>query len=261
MSIAIPTNTRLIPDLKSALALKCFIGQDRANGFGADHPLGCGFHAIRKFLTSGRLLAAEWQAVVDLNLSAEIILRSLRGLVEDHQLLSDLCNSERCRALLFEAHVAEFVLRRSVRQIGWRRYVPGRSDFLTDGPQLQVECKLATKNASVEGVVKKAFERVDQWRDGDGPFVLVAGCDAPIDSADIQAIPRLIGAAAARWFGRHPEVAAVIAMLPEHIPPAQRDPAVSYRTLQFRNGSAVTFRSNVSTTPLPLGFDFKIRGS
>jgi len=211
-------------------------------------------------MTRGKLLKAEWPILADLNLSGQVILTSL--LADEHKLRGDLCNTERCRALLFEAHVAEFVLRGSVQEVGWRRYAPGLSDFLTVAPQLQVECKLVTKNASVERVMEKAFERVDQSREGYGPFVLVAGCDVPIDGADIRAIPALIHSTAEGWFERHREVAAVIALLPERVTPVPHwDPYAGYQSLQFRNGSAVILRSTVATTPLPRGFDFKIRDS
>lgn len=262
MSIALPANTRLIPDVTSALDLKCFIGQDRVNAFGLDHPLGPGFRALRKFLIKASLLTAEWPPLVDLNLNAQIILGGLRGSVRDHELRSDLCNSDRCRALLFEAHVAEFVLRNSVDDVGWRRYTPGRSDFWTRGPAIQVECKLVTKRASVQRVMKKAFARVDQRIEGDGPFVLIAGCDEFIDADDIRRLPELIGSVAEGWFARHLEVAAVLAVLPEvNEAPRPSESLARHTNLQFRNGSVAIFRSNVSTAPLPSGFDFMTRGN
>jgi hypothetical protein len=253
-------HARPIPDTTWALKLKMFIGQGRANGFGPEHPLGQGFRLLREFMTRGTLLTAEWPILAVLNLRAQVILTSPIG--DDRRLKGDLCNTERCRALLFEADVAEFVLRKSVQEIGWRRYAHGVSDFLTVDPQLQVECKLVTKNASVERVMEKAFERVDQLREGDGPFVLVAGCDVPIEGADIKAIPELIGATAEGWFDRHREVAAVIAILPEQITPVPHwDPYAGYQSVQLANGSAAIVRSNVATTPLPPRFDFKIRDS
>ena len=106
MNIAIPVGTRFLPKIEAALELKCFIGQERANQFGLDHPLGQGYRALRKFLVEVSLLTAEMQALANLNMNAETILRDLRGVARDHELRSDLCNSDRCRALLFEAQVA-----------------------------------------------------------------------------------------------------------------------------------------------------------
>jgi hypothetical protein len=249
-------------EIAAAFRLKTFIDQPRVNRFGIEHPLGKGFHALTKYMIKGRTTVAERQTIARLNVQADVIMRSLVGQGHDEDVRKHLCDTEKCRALLFEAHVAEFIISPNVRSFAWRRYVPGRSDFLTTDPMVQIECKLVTREATVQRVLEKAFDRVDQRAEGEGPFVLVAGADTPLDSDSIANVQASIGAKVNDWFGRHQEVAAVIAVLPAPVPAEERlRTSLGHRMLMFEYGSAVILRSNVSSVPLPPGFEFKAKGN
>ncbi len=260
MSLLIPTAARNIPDISATLKLRDFIGSARVERFGLQHPLRAGFRAQQKLIRTGKLSGREWRALLDLDLSARAINFDLRPTAVVDVLRNDLCSTRRGRPLLFEAHVGEFILRPNVTRLGWRRYVEGKSDFLTAEPAIQVECKLLMERASVKRVIEKAFERVDQRSEGEGPFVLVAGCDDLIAAQDVRQVPELVQRFAEMWFDRHREVAAVVLVLP-HAPEPLRASTHLYRhtDVQMRNGSVVVLKSSVSSAPLPAGFEFQIR--
>jgi hypothetical protein len=245
------------PSIGNALRLKGFIFGDQPMLFGTEHPLGPAFRSLHKMLTApGDLTAADENLVADLDLKAEAIMALAAKHCRPYELKRDLRHSESCGPLLFEASVLKFVIEQKVRSVTWRRYEEGVSDFITEGPPLQVECKLVTGHVTVERLLKRAFRNSHQGRAGEGAFVLVAGAREPIELSDQVHAVTWINNHAGEWFRRHRSVAFVVLVLPMTAPSDAVVTRLGAQGTLFDVGRVIALRSEVANERAPIGFHF-----
>lgn len=247
------------PKIASSMKLKNLLNRDRANALGSQHPMHGGFAAIDRVLRGNGASEQDHAAIAELEFFADAVVEHMLENVREGELANDLARTSSCRSMWFEAQVLRLVVEPNVEIARWRRYEEGASDISTIGPQTQVECKLV-QTSSVAKLLDRVTDRVDQRRDGEGPFVLVGGLAVPLSDDTIARAAQHVRREHDRWFSRHPEVAAVLLLMPHEQTQVWTQNRFGLTGLNFNRYAALWLRNNKANEPLPKHFDLKPRG-
>ena len=233
-------------------ALFEFFGMNRTMRLDVGHPL----RAMRHLSHPERIdTVSDLVEFYDLEVVARVVTKHLLGRGYDERLLHDLRSARDFVALRLEAVVLSELLEGVVESVRWSRYEDATPDLITAGPSLQVECTLMD-GFDIDGMLNRAFAKLDQRRPGLGAYVVVVGTNeerfAPLIE-DLTAAPRK---KLEQWLPRHPEVAAFHFLRPRSLHDTDRLSEIpDGYLLQGTRLSGVTIRSKVAEEPLPAGFE------
>ena len=245
--INIDGHLRAVPVIRSLV-------ENRARRFRREHPLWAGLRAFDQWERGE--FTGHLRDLFQLELDARVIIEHLIGRGWDTRIENDLAKEHECRALLHEARTAALLLKPYVASLEWRRYEKAGSDFVTSGPEMQVECtQLDRYDLAV--MFERATKKRHQRRDSEGPFVVIVGSQESSATHVFVDIQRSLNANVDDWYGRHPEVSAFHFFAPRPIEPCDVLTEIDSVALAFRFDyyTGFTARNVKAFKPLAAGFE------
>jgi hypothetical protein len=199
-------------DPEDAQRLRAMIGgPGRARNLAARHPLRSGLAALEQFERRGALALNQRVALYSLGAVAGVLFRHEADWEEhETELVAKLRSTKESPYVLFELNVGLHALEPHVEASRWRTFEEAAPDWRTEGPDCDVECKLADSGAKAQDYGGYLTLVARQHPRPAVPLMAAIGFNEILDPSTRQTMANEAAKRTLPWMTQHPHVAGAL---------------------------------------------------